>query len=263
MRLKATLLTLCLALSIAAATRWTSSPVKAETTAASICGHVLAFKPATATTAGSIKTDNSTYAIAPGTMIGGQAIIELGFPICLDASLNSQNQIVQPSMVSGSVITICGALDSYKPSTPGTAGSISINSLTYSIAPNTPLKGDNLASVGSNMCLTASLNKAGQIASPSALVVNQTYPIGVCGNVSSFTAATEDSPGFISIGGLNFTLAPGVNPGNVNVGGNMCLSGILDVNGRLVTPTSVGNGGAAAGVCGTVLSFKSAFGGVA
>src|SRR5262249_37115576 len=115
MRLKATILTLCLALCIAAAARWTPSHVKAETTAASICGRVLAFKSATATTEGSIKIDNASYAIAPGTIIRGQAIITLGFPICIDATLNNRNQIVHPSAVSGSVVTVCGALDSYTP----------------------------------------------------------------------------------------------------------------------------------------------------
>ncbi|HEX9001544.1 MAG TPA: hypothetical protein VGB07_16675, partial [Blastocatellia bacterium] len=149
--MKTTILTLCLTLCLALAAKWKPSSVSAET-AAVICGSVLAYNPATATTAGSININGTNYTIAPGTTIGGQAIISVGTGVCLDAVFNNSNQIVPPSTVGGSVVTACGGVNSFKAATPNQPGNISIGSANYVIAANTTIKGQSLINVGSNMC---------------------------------------------------------------------------------------------------------------
>lgn len=262
MRMKATLLTLLFALLAAVAAKWTPSSVSADTTVA-VCGQVKSFTPATATSTGSIKIDDTTYTIAAGTTIGGQPIISVGPTICLDITLNGSNQMVPPTRVAGATVSVCGTLNSYKASQPDKPGAISIGASEYVIAPNTPLKGDNMAFAGSAVCLTATVNGSNQIIRPSALIVDQSYPIATCGAVTAYTAATTNATGFLSVGGLSFTLAPGVNPGAVNVGGNSCLLGTMGAQGQLVAPTTVVNN-AVSGlrICGVVTAFKSALGGV-
>src|SRR5689334_57125 len=209
MRMKTTLITLCLTLCLVAVVKWKPSSVSAETEAL-VCGQVLAFNPATATTAGSLNLSGTNYTIAPGTTITGQAIITLGSTVCINAVFNNSNQIVPPSAVGGAVVTACGGVNSFTPATPGTPGAISIGSSSYVISPGTTLSGQNLVNVGSNMCLTASVNGSGQLVNPSAIQVNYTSPVFACGLVSSFKAPTASDTGGLTIGGLSFTIAPGV-----------------------------------------------------
>ncbi|MCI0745877.1 MAG: hypothetical protein L0Y58_10770, partial [Verrucomicrobia subdivision 3 bacterium] len=261
--MKTTLLTLCLAISLAVIAKWAPSLVSANTTVA-VCGQVLNFVPATATTAGSLRIDSTLFAIAPGATIGGQAILKLGASVCLDLTFNGSNQIIPPSKVGGTTVNVCGGVNSFTPATFQTQGAISIGSSSFAIASGTAIDGQMMISAGSNMCLTATLNGAGQITSPSAIQVNITSPILACGTVSSFQAATSNSAGFISVGGMNFTIGAGVSTGSVAPGANVCLQGVLDINGQLITPSSVAaNPGGASKACGVVTSFQQAFGGVA
>ena len=258
MRMKITLLTLCLALCLSAVARWTPSPVSARMAAAPACGIVTAFTPATATTAGHIRLDSTNYIISAGTTIIGQPVLFLGASVCLDLTLNGVQQIVPPSKVGGNAVNICGAVNSYTRATPFSQGAISIGSSTFAIEANAEIRGDMLASVGSNMCLTASLNGSGQITRPSAIVVNTVTPVSVCGGVTGYFPATASAAGAFWIGGLNFTVAPGVDLGSVSTGSNSCLQGFVDVTGQLIAPSSVvGNGAGGSKVCGVVTNFRA------
>ncbi len=261
MRMKATLLTLCLALCLAAFARWANSPVSADT-AAIVCGTVTAFNPATPISAGSIRIDGTTYAIAPGTTITGQPVLSVGAPVCINFVFNGANQAVPPSAVVGSTINVCGAINSFTPATAGSQGSLSIGGSTYAIAANTTIKNQQMILTGSNMCLTASLDGQGRIANPSAVVVNVVSPIFVCGAVSNYVAATSNATGAITVNGLAFTIGAGVSLGNVSNGSNICMQGFLDVNGQLIAPSSVGsNAGGSSKACGVVTAFTPANGG--
>src|SRR5262249_2939447 len=114
------------------------------------------------------------------------------------------------------------------------------------------------------MCLTATLNAANQITQTSVIEVNLASPIIACGPVSNFQESSSSAPGFISIGGLSFTIGAGVDLGSVSIGSSSCLNGVLDINGQLIAPSSIaGNPGGGSKVCGGVKSFQQAFGGVA
>src|SRR5262245_30105623 len=162
MKMKTTLLTLCLAISLAVIARWTPSLESADTTVA-VCGQVLSFIPATTTTEGSIRIDSTLYAIAPGATIAGQAILKPGASVCLDLTFIGTGQISPPCKVGGTAVTVCGAVNSFTPSTFQTQRAISIGSSRYAIAAGATIDGQMMISAGSNMCLTATLNGAGQI----------------------------------------------------------------------------------------------------
>ncbi|MGH9800675.1 MAG: hypothetical protein ACRD82_09945, partial [Blastocatellia bacterium] len=125
------------------------------------------------------------------------------------------------------------------------------------------INGQNDINVGSNMCLIASLNAGGQITHNSTILVNVTNPIFACGLVTNHLPATATSTGAITIGGMSFTIGVGVSLGNVTVGSNQCMAGIININGRLVTPSSVGaNLANETKVCGVVTQFRRSLGGV-
>ncbi len=259
MKMKTTLLTLCLVMSITLIAKWTPSLVSANTTVA-VCGQVLGYTPATAVTAGSIRIDSTVYPIAPGATISGAAILKIGASVCLDLAFNSSNEIIPPSKVGGSTVNICGSVNSFTPSTSQTLGSISIGSATYAIAQGVKIDGESGIFPGSGLCLTATLNGAGQISPPSAVKVNVISPVVACGPVSNFQAATSSSSGYITVGGLSFTIGAGVSIGSVSVGSNRCLQGVTDINGQLISPSStVSNPGGGSKVCGAVTSFQQAF----
>jgi hypothetical protein len=259
MKMKTTLLTLSLVLCIVAISKWPFSKVTANTTT-SVCGQVNSFKPATATTAGTLRVNGVTYTIAPGTTLGGQSIVAPRPFMCFELTLNGDNQIIPPSRVGGTAVTVCGTVKSFKAPFNDVDGSISIGSSSYVIANGTEISGKKLISVGSDMCLTGTLDSFGRIGNPAAAVVNLQTPCSICGSVSGYTAPTDSSSGFLGIGGLNFTVAPGVNLGPVNVGTSQCLEAKLDVDGRLANTSAItGNGSGSTKICGTVTAFDPAF----
>ncbi len=260
-KMKITLLTLCLATCIAVIAKWTPSLVSADTTAV-VCGQVLSFTPPTATTSGSIRIDSTQYTIAPGVTIVGQPILKLGANVCLDLSFNGSNEIIPPSGVTGTTVNVCGGVNSFTPATNQTQGAISIGSSSYAIASGVTIGNQSLIMTGSNMCLTAALNNANQITNLSVAQVNIVTPIIACGPVTNYQSAGSSSPGFVTVGGMNFTIGAGVNLGSVPVGSNRCLEGVLDINGQLIEPSFMAGNAGGSKVCGAVTSFQQAFGGV-
>src|SRR5262245_38072939 len=216
-KMKTTLLTLCLAAGLAVIAKWTPSLVSADTTAV-VCGQVLSFIPPTATTGGSIRINSTLYQIAPGVTIVGQAILQPGANLCLDLTFNGSNEIIPPSKITGTTVNVCGGVNSFTPATNQTQGAISIGSSSYAIASGVTIRNQMLIPTGSNMCLTTALNTANQITNLSVVEVNLTSPIIACGPLSNYQSASSGDPGFISIGGMNFTIGAGVDLGSVSVG---------------------------------------------
>jgi hypothetical protein len=231
--------------------------------AAQVCGAINAFRPATTLGAGSLRINGTTYAIAPGVVIGGQSLIGANQSLCLELILNNSGEIALGSTVTGAQATVCGGVDSYTPSSFVSPGSITINGTSYAIAPDFTLAGASVIAKGANVCLTAVLNGGGQIIRPSQVAANVTPSLNVCGAVSVYTPATANAPGLVTLGGMSFTVAPGVMIPGLSVGGNQCLSAFTDVLGRLIAPSSAGaNASGRTKICGTVSEFKNAAPGI-
>jgi len=84
----------------------------------------------------------------------------------------------------------------------------------------------------------------------------------VCGNVSAYLPATAFSSGLIKIGGLTYSISPGVSLNGVVVGADLCFAFCFDETGKIVSQS----GAAAAGqnfpqICGVVTNFSGALGG--
>ncbi|NOT62765.1 MAG: hypothetical protein HOP19_21360, partial [Acidobacteria bacterium] len=236
-----------------------SAAFKKRETTAQVCGVVSTYRPATLLSSGSIRIGGATYAIVPGVIIGGESFINLSSSLCFELTLNSNTEISSGTLQSGSTVSVCGAVESYKPATNAAAGSITINGTAYPIAAEFTLAGANHIALGANMCLNASLNGGGQIVRPSFITPNVTHSITACGAVTAYLPATASSAGLLQIGGMAFTTAPNTVIPGLTVGSNQCLSAFTDVFGRLIAPTLAGaNASGVTQLCGVVTDFKAA-----
>lgn len=173
-------------------------------------------------------------------------------------------QIARTSPAFANVTTggsVCGVLTGFVAATPLTAGQIVIGNTAYAIAPGATLSGNPSFLLGSNVCLSPTVNAFGQIIG-GTLSTTFTNAVNVCGVVSSYTPSTSISPGFIVIGGQSLVIAPGVTLTSINLvgAGVVCLTGTLNVAGQIASgsfsgitsPTSSVN------ICGAFGGFTPA-----
>ncbi len=233
-------------------------------TTINVCGVVTAFQTATANAPGSITIGGVTYPIAANTVLQGQESLRTGDNACLSATLNASGQITggQITVNAGGSVNVCGVVSAYTPATALTAGSVTIGGQTIPIAAGTTLAGQNLLTIGNNVCLNGTLNGAGQVSS-GGVTANASggTTINVCGDVTNFTAATANAPGSITIGGQTFPIAAGTTltgQNNIVLGSPYCLSGTLNANGQLSNGTLTANASGSVNVCGVVSAYTPA-----
>jgi len=101
-------------------------------------------------------------------------------------------------------VSVCGTVTAY--AAPGLLpGLIVIGGQSIPIAVGANINGSGLITVGSNLCLSGSLNALAQLQS-GTVTVNASTSVSVCGVVSAYTAATASLPGSITIGGQTFPM---------------------------------------------------------
>lgn len=230
-------------------------------TSENVCGQITSYLPATATTAGLLRINGNNYPIAPGIIIGGQALIAINVGLCFDFTYNSAGQVTLPSTVSGSLITLCGGLEEYQPAGPNTPGSLKLAGQSFQIAAGTDIKSESTLSIGANLCLTAVRNQFGQISSLSAAIANLPKQLGVCGNVNTYTPATNTNAGLLNVGGIFLTISPGTTISGLAVGQNQCMAVFQDAFGRVITPSfAAANGDTKVRACGVVSEYRKSEG---
>lgn len=234
---------------------------KVSETNVGVCGQITNYIPATATTAGLLRINGNNYPIAPGIVIGGQALLALNANLCFDFTLDNAGQVTLPSAVTGSVLTLCGELEEFQPASPTTLGKLKLAGQSFQIATGTEIKSEGSLVLGANICLTATRNQTNQIISPSAAIANLPKQLGVCGNVIAYTPATDTNAGLLNVGGIFLTIAPGVTINGLTVGQNQCLVVFQDAFGRVINPGfAVANGGTKLRVCGVVSEYRKSDG---
>jgi hypothetical protein len=258
---------LCLqgALNVAGQLSDPASVTANATTSLELCGVVSAYTVATASAPGSITIGESTIPIAAGTALDGAGIVHAGADLCLHGTVNGFGQLTAPSSVSANATTtihVCGVVSAFTSATTSSAGSITVGGQTIPIAAGTPIDGSGLITLGTDLCLSGTLNGVGQLTAPSSVSANATTTIQVCGVVSAYTAATASSAGSITVGGQTIPIAAGTpidGSGLITLGTDLCLNGTLDGSGQLVVPSSVSAGATASlSVCGVVTAYAAA-----
>ena len=232
----------------------------------SLCGVVSAYSPATANQAGSVTIGGQTIPIAAGTTLVGNNLLTAGNNVCLNGQLNANGQLsngtVTANASGGGSVQLCGVLTAFQAATANAPGSITVGGQTFPIAAGTTLNGQDLLRLGSDVCLSGSLNASGQI-NNGTVTANAGGSVSVCGTVTAFTPASANAPGSITIGGQTIPIAVGVvlaGQDQIRVGNTYCLSGDLNAQGQVRdgTITAQVGGGSSVNICGVVTAFQAA-----
>ena len=240
-----------------------------------VCGTVSSYTAATATTAGTITLStpnvNATFAIAPGATVSGGTGLATGTDICLSAAADSSSNLTTLTFTpnTGLNAVFCGTVGAFVPATTTSTGLLTIAGATFSLALGTAFTGSTLT-VGTDACVTATLNGLGEInggtVSASGSSTPTGTPISFCGTVSSFTAPTAGAAGSVTLSGLNanvtFAVAAGTTIAGSSAapatGDNICLVGVTNAAGALISATLTPNATSQASLCGTVVAFTPA-----
>ena len=102
---------------------------------------------------------------------------------------------------------------------------------------------------------------AGGVASQNSTAEAQAGNVDICGQVTTYTAATGTLNGLLTINGTPLVMAAGTTLTNsvaLVAGANLCLTGSVNTGGSLTGGSVVANVTAAVSVCGTVASFTAA-----
>jgi hypothetical protein len=258
------LTTVASALAIAPQVARTPSAFANVTTGGSACGILTGYVAATPFAAGQIVIGNTAYAIAPGATLSGNPSFLLGSNVCLSSvTANASGQIIGGTLSTTvtnvtNAVNVCGVVTSYTPSTILSPGFIVIGGQSFVIAPGVALTSISLVGAGV-VCLTATLNVAGQLASGSfSGVTNPTNTVNICGAFGGFTPATISTPGSIVISGQIVPIAVGVVLGGstaLTANTTICLSGTTNSAGQIILGAVVPTALAPVSVCGTVTAY--------
>ncbi len=232
-------------------TSGTFGGIAGTTTPISVCGALGGFTPPTGASSGSIVINGQTYTIAPGVLVSGGALLTLNSGVCLNGSATAPYQLIAASVSPFTLapVSVCGAVSAYVPATASTAGSITVGGQTYGIAPGFTISGSSLLAIGASqsVCLSATLNGAGQITSGSiGGNATSTPTVDVCGAVTAYTPATATAGGTITVAGRTLVINAGtsfVGASQPATGMSVCLTLVVDSTGAVLGGTVVNTTG--------------------
>ncbi len=221
------------------------------------------------TQVGTLTIGGFTLNIAPGAQIPEDVKL-VGNNVCFTPYTNAQG------LVTGGVASpntgqpgaagttggnqLCGPITDLQTPQGGNAGTITINGLTYAVAPGADLTG---ITVGMNTCLTATANNSNQITALRVGAANPMAPPGsttVCGLIDEYQPAATgfavgpagslpglntspsglgtNTTGRLTVNSTTYTIAPGVRPqAQISTGTYQCLTLIfteIDLGGLTI-----------------------------
>jgi hypothetical protein len=242
---------LCLDLTLDGFGRVSGGSVRANASAGlSVCGTVTAYAAATATSSGSITVAGHSLVVAIGVAL--PASVHVGANLCLDLTLNGFGQVSGGSAIVNvtSTLKICGTVSAYVAATATSTGSITAGGHSLVIAVGASLPAS--VHVGADLCLDLTLNGFGQVSGGTA-IANVTAALDVCGQVSSFTAATASNDGWLAVGSTGRSIAAAtVVDSQVAASAFLKLHVTLDGFARISHATVVKVGVSVADACGSI-----------
>jgi hypothetical protein len=241
---------LCLDITTNGAGMVTGASVTANTHAhLKVCGTVTVHAEASPSATGLLKIGGNTFTIGVGSEL--PASIDVGDNLCVDLELDAFGR-VSDGQVSANVVShvkICGVVTALAEATSTSTGSLTIGGDTFKIA-----VGENMPAivdVGADLCLDLTLNGFGQISGTEALL-NVDSTLNVCGRVTAYAAATNDSDGSITVGGVSKVIAAGANvDSDVEANIYVKLRLTLDAFGRVSKAKVLKIGASLDDACGT------------
>jgi hypothetical protein len=241
---------LCLDLTVDASGQVTDLAVSANTTSSlKLCGEISGLTEATGSTTGSLGIAGQQLPIAAGANL--PASVRDGANLCLNMQLNGLGQIkgTDVSANAGPTLQVCGIVTDIARATATKTGKLAIEGQQFTLASGSSIP----ASVddGANLCMSLKLNGFGQVSRGTAQA-NVTTVAEVCGQVDSFTAASETNDGRLAIGNVDRDIAAGTPMDrSVRAGAFVQLRYQVDAFGRIADASVLRVGDSLAGACGS------------
>ena len=212
-----------------------------------VCGIVSAYVEATATKTGSLTIADRKLVVAIGADL--PAAIKVGADLCATLELNAFGQVQDGNATANvtSTVQLCGVVDALTAATATKTGSLTIRGEKLVVAMGADLPAAFRG--GADICATLELNAFGQVQDAQA-VVNATSTLSVCGEVTSYSAASSSQNGQLTIGSTGKTIAAGTQvDSQVRVGAYIKLRLTLDAFGRISDVTVLRVGASLADAC--------------
>jgi hypothetical protein len=239
---------LCFALGLNASGKITDASVRANATAnLNICGVVTAYAKADADSTGSLIIGGRKLVLAIGASL--PTSVKVGADLCIRLTLNAFGQVQGGSarINVASTVHACGVVTALARATSTAAGSLAVGGRWFVLAAGSRLPA--LVAVGTDLCLTLTLNLLGQVQGANA-VLNVESALEACGKVTAFLAATDTSNGRLSFAGLDRPVAAGTHlSSQIKVGAHLRLRLALDVFGRIADATVLAAGASLSDTC--------------
>ena len=138
--------------------------------------------------------------------------------------------------IVGVEIHVCGHVTAYQAATAVSTGLLVIDGVPIILGIGSHIDGGELLTVGSDVCVTVNVGVTGN-ATRGQVSARATTSFQVCGRVSAYQSGSGNAAGSVGIGGQNFGIAPGAHIQGQELlaaGNEVCFSGTVDANGRIV-----------------------------
>jgi len=157
----------------------------------------------------------------------------------------------------GTAVNLCGPVTAYVSPTAVGTGSITIAGQTLQLAPGASFSGGGVT-VGSNLCVTVSLNAGGQV-SNGTVSVNANTALHICGPVTALTSPTNGSTGSVTIGGQTLQLAPGATLSGTQLalGSTYCLDATTNPQAQIANGSVTASAPTSLNLCGLVDGYTA------
>lgn len=214
-----------------------------------LCGTVVAYTKATATTAGLLKIGAKTLTIGIGNTL--PATVAVGANLCIDLELDAFGRVKDGEVIANveTHLKICGKVSAYVKATASTEGLLTIAGRTFKIAVDEDLPA--VVDVDADLCLDLTLNAFGQISDCGA-ILNVESTLDVCGQVTAYAAAGSTTNGSLTIAGLHKVIAAGADiDTKVKAAAYLKLRLTVDAFARIAKATVLKVGISVDDACGT------------
>src|SRR5512132_3185538 len=140
-------------------------------------------------------------------------LIALRLPLLL--ALSAALLLVPLAHAQTTSLAICGNVETYVPARIFAAGLLVIDGKSIVIASRSQISGEALLTAGASVCVTGSLLD-GELVN-AEVRANARTSLALCGRVQSFTAATMNSAGFLTIDSRRIAIAAGTSIANADL----------------------------------------------
>ena len=172
------------------------------------CNQVVSYTAPTATTTGTLVIGTTTYTIAAGTNVSGQAALVAGAVVCfVGGGVNAAGEVLGGQILANtpSQFTVCGAVTAYTASS-----SLTIGGIQFTLANPAPFTGGT-PTVGQTQQIVLNVNPIGLVTG-GVVAATPTCAAGTAtlqGPFRDYQAPTATAQGFFTFGGVTYYIAPG------------------------------------------------------